>query len=312
LGFFSKKQKYKPFNYEDLKKVTLEEVRLMKGLLNLLPRLGFDASLQGAVVDMLKPYLGDDFSLTLRGMATAHESPFSKGHGFEEIYAVIGMSPLPHKALIKIDPVLAFVMIDRILGGEGEVAVNRFALTEAEQGVLSYLILKFLAQIYERSTPEKQVHFRFEGFRFSSQELQGLIAEGTALVFLHFEAVVGKKTGMIQVILPDPFLTQALLQPFARVASSPQEKEAQKRRQVRIAHIQAPVWAEIGQASLSPREISGLERGDVVLLDQSLATLKEGHVGGRATLRVGKGEIVAIPSAILDDGPKMKLKLGLT
>ena len=281
----------------------------MKGMLQLLPRMGFDASLQKSLMTVLKPYLGEDVSIMFRGITTSQEFPFSKKADLEEIYVMIGMSPLPHKAFIKIDPLLAFVMIDKILGGNGDVQMERMTLTEAEQGVLSYLILKFLAHIYEHCGPENQVHFRFEGFCFRANEVKDLAPPDQALVFSHFEATVAGKTGIIQVILPDPFLTKAFLEPMASRAPMTTHKEEIQKRWKGMSHVQAPVWAEVGQVSLSPEELSQLDEGDVVLLDESTVTLEKGHVRGTATIRVGKGESVALESKVVDDGPVLKLQL---
>ena len=127
-----KRRAVKPFHYQQLNKVTRREAELFKGMVRLAPRLGLDEGNRRILVQGLKSLLGDEVTLNLRGMGTTHDTPWSQGSEYEAVYGILGLGPLPHKAIVKLDPALAFVLIDKLLGGAGEPQLDRMHLTGTE------------------------------------------------------------------------------------------------------------------------------------------------------------------------------------
>lgn len=171
-----------------------------------------------------------------------------------------------------INPEMAFVMIDRLLGGKGTAEEwGRSALTPIESNVLKRL-LEGVVQILQKAWSDIMVlPLKFVNMETNPQFLQLGIPTETVIV-ITFQLTVGKVEETMHLCIP-----YILLEPFIPKLSSHnwyghgkwvKNKEESEFLQERIEHLIVPVITELGRATITMEEILGLNVNDVVQLNQ--------------------------------------------
>ena len=179
-------------------------------------------------------------------------------------------------------------------------------LTEIEEGVISYLFLKILSEIFERCGRSARVHFRLEECRSSPEGLLPLPRGG---VLISYRLSLGDRSGYARLILPSPFVEKALLEPLEGAEIGGRELTYYAARLSNLGFIETNLWAEIGSVSLRGTDLKNLEAGDVVLLDKTQARWHDGKLEGHLPLRLGRGECGAFRGEVVSGEGPLRLKL---
>lgn len=272
-----------------LKKVSERERRVVDAIHSFLPATGLRDSFVRGIREAVARHVGEAFSFRLDALAYEPYSTYLSRLPQSSVMAVVGMAPLARKAILEIDAPLAMMVVERLLGGQGENMPEPRPLSDTEQGVLEYLILQVLAHVHRVSGKDARVHFRFEKYAFSSHEVRDLAEGSDGVAVLVLRAEIGRYSGFIRLALPDPFVEEGLLD-----AESPDDiRSAERawlgRNLARFGYVKTPLWAEAGRTTLAPADLAGLEEGDVILLDQSTVSLAGKMPVGRVILRAGNG-----------------------
>lgn len=294
----------KPFNFGSLPKVSRDSVILLDQLTVFLPRIGFSDELGRAVKRIVHRLLGVPFSFEIEKIKNESLNTLKNSLPRQGVYLVFGLAPLQEKGWLEIDPFMAQVAIDRLLGGSGEPLTMVRPLTEIEEGVLSYIFLKILAEIFERSGRSARVHFRLEGCAASADDL----AEGDG-IFITLRLTLGNRSGYARMILPSPFVRKALLDPVEGAVLSGRELEYYAARLANLGFLETDLWAEIGRATLRPKDLQGLEAGDVFVLEKTAVNFRGGRLDGRMPLRVGRGECGSFSGQVVSGEGPLRLKV---
>jgi flagellar motor switch protein FliM len=280
----------KPFAFHGLKKLKRHDLEVEKALLNYLPFSSHENLAKKAVEDFLTQQFSAEANIQLERFEEGRLSEFVKNLPEPCLVAVLGVQPMPVKALIWIDSLLAQTLIDKILGGEGEVPAEIKTLSPIEEGVFQYLILKSMAEIHQAAGDSAPVHFRLEKIVKSQKELGEMAHAETQSVILNFRVKVGTSLGFVALILPHPLVEGAFLSrtPLDQPESG-QEYQYGLKRFEQMGHVRTQLWAEVGSVSLTMAEKNQLEKGDVILFDQTNCQWAGSHLGGNVILRVGEG-----------------------
>jgi flagellar motor switch protein FliM len=280
-----------PFSFRGLKKISRRDLEIESGLWNFLP---FTSS-ENLIKKVLEDFLSKQFNLTAKIQLERFEegqlSEFVKSLPEPCLVPVLGVQPIPSKAFAWIDSVLAMTLIDRVLGGIGEIPTEIRTLTPIEEGVFQYLILKALGEIFQVSQESAAVHFRVEQIAKTQKELTPFVQEDQSVILLNFRIQVGSCLGFIVLALPHPlvegtFLARGPLEQPERM----QEFEYSLGRFDQMGHVRSHLWVEIGSVSLTMAEKNQLEKGDVILFDQTSCQMTGGHLSGNVVLRIGDGK----------------------
>jgi flagellar motor switch protein FliM len=224
------------------------------------------------------------------------------------IYLVFGLPPLDAKGVLEIDPLIAHMAIDKLLGGSGEPLTMIRPLTEIEEGVLSFLFLKMFALVFERCGKQARVHFRMEGFRSSPEEVAPLFKSQPGGVYFSFQLTLGNRAGYARLLLPTPMAQKALLE-AGEGAEDDRELEYYGARLENLGYVPAEVWTELGRTTLKVGDINRLEPGDVVLIDRTQARVEQGRLSGSLSVRVGRGERGSFRGEIVPSPDRLQVKL---
>lgn len=194
-------------------------------------------------------------------------------------FYAIGMPPMDGIGALELNPVLAFTMIDRILGGTGRGVTLTRALTEIEQNVVDGIIHLVLENLTESWKSMHEVHFRVSGRETRPQMLQVAAPNETMLIFV-FDVRLGDARGMMNFCIPAATI-EAIGEVFTqgyyrtRRESSPAQREHLKRS---LSRVPMPVTAFL-ETALSARELVELRPGDVLSLGRSVSQPVKVRVG---------------------------------
>ena len=280
-----------PFSFQDLPKFSRKDLEIENALLNYLPTSSSGDLIQKTLEDFLTKQFHLKSKIRLEKFEEQKLSEFLKSVSDLSLIAILGAEPFSSKAFAWIDSALAFSLIDRTLGGVGELPTELRGLTSIEEGVFQYLLLKTLNEIYQLWQESTSVYFRVESVIKSRKELSSFLGDETKVILLHFRVQVGPCVGFVVLALPHPLLEKWILnrEPL-EFPERTQDYQYETGRFEQLGHIRTPLWMEVGKVSLTLAEKNQLEKGDVILFDETNAKLTGAELMGNVVLRIGEGK----------------------
>lgn len=213
---------------------------------------------------------------------------------------VVGLPPLEHKLLVEVDLAFAYRAVDQLLGGYAPAVDTQRPLTDIEQGVLSYLLLKGLSQLSGELAAESQVAVRLEDLRADLKSCADILRKDALWVVVSWKMNFDLDVGYIRALIPLSLAGQLLPQapPPPDSAAAARLRAHKRARMHRLYGVQAEAAIQIGHIELRPEDLNALDPGDIVLMDEVSADLSEGEVGGEARLVLGQGENATVHGSL--------------
>lgn len=277
-----------PFKW-DLKTISQKSLEATEALFSFLPATGARDTVVTELRKVLMQHLGNETYFLTEAVDVVPCRKWLSEVPDPSIVAVLGMPPLNTKMLVHIDYVIAHHVIDRLLGGTGDVSPEVRPLTEAEMGVLQYLIMQLLMRLHAVCGHDERIHFRFEQILQRSENLVPMVPAKDDGVVITVRLGFADHVGFVRLLFPNPLISKVMAEPL-RGSESAGERQYWKSRMEVFGDMKASVWAEAGVVTIHPEELQGLEVGDVVLLDESDLSLANKTVTGDLKLRVGDGQ----------------------
>ncbi len=263
----------------------------MEGLLDFLPATGLRETLNLAIRKALNKYL-PDIRYYVERVEPLHFHDFFALLPNICTVGVLGLNPFQEKGFVEIDPVLNQRVIAKLLGGKSEEMTELKMLTETEQGVVEFLILKILSQIHKLSGEEERLHFRLEQMILEPNHLKQFIRKDYPLVCIKIHVAFLKQSGFVKIILPHPWVVEGFLQDL------PKEKshllQELKKNLSHFDYIPLELFGSLGDVRIHFDDLKNLEEGDVVLFDATELVRKDAAFRGEVKLVAGQGESGAL------------------
>lgn len=198
-------------------------------------------------------------------------------------------------ALVSIDPQIAFVLIERLLGGGGVSDIPDRALTPLERVVMRIVtdrIVKELSSVWQDHVRLDVTWARSE----SAPELLEMAGRDDDVLVATLAVGVGQRSGTIRIALPFPVLESFFSRgPVRRApsASVSAEDRASERRRVEALVLQASavVSARLPAVRLPLRALSSLGPGDVLATGIPATSPVEVHVSGSRRFLAREGKL---------------------
>jgi len=196
------------------------------------------------------------------------------------ILNVFNVHPMDGKMVMEMNPQVAYALLDRLLGGQGENSSYNGSLTEIET-VLIRKIFAQMAQSYQevwKNIVNMQVR---SGAIESNPQFLQLSAPNDTVIIIALRTTIGETSGMITLCLPhlivEPILpnlsSHQLLSAMSQTTGLQNEKLMKNLDTVKI-----PVIAELGRATLQVSDLINLQVGDVIGIETGRLQVKVGHL----------------------------------
>ena len=180
--------------------------------------------------------------------------------------------PLKGVGLLVIPPRLGLTIVDRLLGGPGQMPETARELSEIETALTDQVATLILSEWCNHWPEMRDLKPSLLGHESNSRFLQTAPAD-TAMLVLTMNSGIGEQLEPIQLLFP-----YATVEPLMRLLNPPMpEAEAAPARagkpkwNAEFDDVKVPVIAEWHGLKMSAGEITRLKSGDVVMLDPQCA-----------------------------------------
>lgn len=285
-------KKLRKYRLQNLPRLTREQARATNALLCHLPQTPFEQGFKDRLRQVLEPVLHASVDLWFDGVRALPQGELKRVLAEPTCVAVVGLSPRTEKALLEVDLALAQRAIDKILGGSGDDADGQRPLSEIEDGVFSFILLKAL-QLLGADLEETQLAPRLEGVHGTLSSLKERFPASDPFLCVSFKLFLDKKAGFARLYLPMALTGEVL------TGSVPDPGPALQRMLQRMNErldlvrlVNAPLTVEVGRIALPLPDVEALDTEDIILVEESELKLEPGDppfVAGRARCRVGDG-----------------------
>jgi flagellar motor switch protein FliM len=188
---------------------------------------------------------------------------------------VIDMDPLEGKALLEMDPALAFQIVDRLFGGTGETTpadIER-ELTDIEHSVIERVFMSILNNLRDAWENILDLRPRLEQIESNPQFVQ-IVPPNDMVVLITFDTKIGDVEGMANLCIPYVILGPVVDQLSATYWYSSGEQgltdEEMDRLRQQLDFVEVPVSVQVGRTEISSQDIINLEEGDILKLDTDM------------------------------------------
>jgi flagellar motor switch protein FliM len=194
-------------------------------------------------------------------------------------FYALSMQPVDGLCALELNPLVAFTMIDRMLGGRGRSVVPDRALTEIEQNVIDGVIKLVVDNLIDVWKSISEIHFRIQARETRPQMLQ-IAAPNETVILLGFAVKIAEMRGMLNLCVPAS-LIEAIGSRFAqgwhRTRREPTAAEA-RRLHDNLNRVPLSVAAVI-TTQIPARDICALRPGDVLSLGRNIRETVDVLVG---------------------------------
>jgi flagellar motor switch protein FliM len=196
------------------------------------------------------------------------------------IVNVFDVSPMDGRMAMEINPQVAYAMVDRLLGGQGDALNRNGSLTEIETVLIRKIFSRAFDMYPDAWENIEQIEARWEGIESNPQFLQ-IASPNDTVIIIVLKTTIGETTGRMTLCLPhltlEPLLpklsTQQWLYSMAKSDAPQQEKLKQN-----LDTVDVNVIAELGKATLSVSDLLNLQVGDVIGMEMGKLQVKVGHL----------------------------------
>ncbi len=181
----------------------------------------------------------------------------------------LAMQPLQGVAVVELNPAIAFPIIDRMLGGEGQQLPKPRAVTEIEQKVLESFLKIVADDLREAWRPLVELDLQIVGRETRPQLLQ-IVAPNEVVVAIVFHVQMGDIQGLMSLCIP-AIVLEPIIDRFNQ--SSYSRNRVVLPQQTRwllnnLQMLQFPVAAELRGITATTDDLFRLAPGDILQLDQ--------------------------------------------
>lgn len=300
----------KPFDFSKLPKLSSRYLEITQALIQRFPQLGEGAALRHSLLEVLEQELGTSGELRFQGMEETTLGEFLRHLASPCLAIVLRAQPSGQKILLEMDYDLACRMVGMILGETERTSSHLRSLSPVEEGVLEYLLVKSLSRLKAEKGPLGTVSLKVARIVNDARMLLESGPPEEAGCLFKFHLGFGPVGGPLLAYVPHPLVEGTFLREDGISGLGlPEEEEALAKRLERVSHIKTTVWSEIGKVTLMASEKSQLEKGDVILFDETLASKGPQGITGKAILRAGETPADGLLAEIIDTEGRMTLKI---
>jgi flagellar motor switch protein FliM len=195
------------------------------------------------------------------------------------ILNVFDVKPVDGKLLIEINPQVAYAILERLLGGQGESTDRNDTLTEIETVLLQKIFTRS-SDMYQNAWKNiENLKVKWEAIESNPQFIQ-IASQNDTVILIALRTTIGEVTGRMTLCIPhiivEPVLhklsTHQWLSSMAKTNIPQQDKLKQN-----LDNVSMPVIAELGRGTLPVSDLLHLQIGDVIGIETGKLQVKVGE-----------------------------------
>jgi len=227
----------------------------------------------------------------------------------KSILGVFKAPPLQGSMVMVLPPMIAYIMLDRLLGGQGKVSQLSNDLTDIEIGVIQRIFLRALNSFQEAWASVEKLTPELAEIEVNSQFLT-MVPPSETVIVVTLNTIIGDVAGVIQICLPHVGLEQVLPKLSARHWLATQKKAAESHEvevlERKLKGTKLDVKAILGQSTIDIAEFLQLKKDDVIRLNETYDTpitvLVDNNRKFIAQPGISKGRVAVQVTEVMGEG----------
>lgn len=249
------------YDFKRPNRVSKEQLRAIKGIHDKLAR-----SLASEISSILRSIV----EIQLHSVDQMTYGEFLMSLPNPTSFNVFSMKPLEGSGVVEVNPSIVFPIIDRLLGGSGDVfEVNR-ELTDIEVNLLDSILKIIAKQLKESWAPITDFNSVIESKETSPNVIQ-IVSQNEIVIMIVMEITIGSCSGMMNFCYPvihlESILSKLANREFS-ISSQNTKKSRNDELNVLITRTSLDVEAILGESLMSVQSLLALSCGDVIKLDR--------------------------------------------
>jgi flagellar motor switch protein FliM len=161
-----------------------------------------------AMSTSMSAYLRTNVSIAVTAIDQCTYAEFLATLADPTAYYAVAIAPYTELGAIEVSPSIAFVMIDRMLGGSGQTMAENRPLTQIEQNVVDSVVKLLLEGLGEAWTAATSLTFSIRG-RETRPRMLSVTSPAEAVVAIAFDVRMGESQGTLNLCIPASIVEEA-------------------------------------------------------------------------------------------------------
>lgn len=199
--------------------------------------------------------------------------------------------------ILEVTPQLALTIVERLLGGSGELEPDPRTITPIEQAVIRGIVEHALSDLSNAWKSIAELSFRYQRLEMEADFVQ-VAPASEIVVVVSFDVNIGSHTFLMNLCFPT-FALEDVLAKLNRQqinTSAMRHSNARMRENVEIIRQQMattflPIIAELGKANISVRDMVALKPGDIIKLKKRVTDEIDLSIAGKKKFAAKPGTI---------------------
>ncbi len=249
------------YDFKRPNRVSKEQLRTIKGIHDKLAR-NLASQISSMMRSIVETKLHSVDQMTYGEFLMSLPSPTS--------FNVFSIKPLDGNCVLEINPSIAFPMIDRILGGQGDSYEASRELTDIELNLLDSILRIIMQRLKESWATVTEIYPSIEA-KESSPNVVQIVSQNEIVIMVVMEIIIGNSSGMVNICYPVVHLESILSRLANRdimMGETSAKKSRNKELKTLIGRAEVVYEAILGKTLINVHEFLELKQGDILRLDR--------------------------------------------
>ncbi len=206
---------------------------------------------------------------------------------------VVGVKDLPQQLVFELDPRLVIFMIEKLFGGSGVFVRKPREISQIERRIMSKIMSRAFRELEKSWQQVHEVEMYEESFETNAEFVQIIPGVEPALVGT-FDISIYEQHSFLNICYPyillERMLGRAGIKQWLSSTTSDVDPKIRSRYEESIRSTTIEMRAELGRTRLPISELTSLEVGDVIPLQQKVTEPVRVFIGDRETFRATSGK----------------------
>ena len=241
----------------------------------------------------LQVYLRKNVQVTVNSSETVTFSEFSNALSSPVILSIVNFAPLPGNILMELSLNIGYVIIDRMLGGQGTALERTKDFSEIEMAILEKILVVCMQVLREPWKNVVEINPVLDRIETNPQFAQ-IIAPSDMIAIITLNIKIGEVEGMMNVCLPyftlEDIMDNLNTKFWYSTIHEASDEDYEEHLESLVKRVSVPIRALLGTSSISVNDFMNLQLGDIIRLDS--------EINGDLTVYVGNiKKFTAVPGS---------------
>lgn len=230
----------------------------------------------------LPVYLRKNIQVNVTSSESVTFSEFTNALSNPVILGVVNFQPLPGNIIVELSSNVAYAILDRMLGGQGDTLDKMRDFSEIEMGILNNILsicTGLLREPWKNVTDISPVLERIE----TNTQFAQIIAPNEMISIITLSITMGSVSGLMNVCLPFMTLESILDNLNTKFWFTSQSmndgEDTRENLEMLLKKVQVPVKAYLGRSQITVNDFLGLQVGDIIRLGTKTDSELDVYVG---------------------------------